>query len=46
MHAEDTPQCVPHARVVINNTDGLSLIGHSLRLQRRIEPNPEAFGQK
>ena len=46
MHAEDTPQCVPHARVVINNTDGLSLIGHSLRLQRCIEPNPRRSGRK
>ena len=28
MHTEDTLQCLPHVRIVINNTDGFLLIGH------------------
>ena len=45
MHTEDTLQCLPHVRIVINNTDGFLLIGHNAA--STIEPGqPEAPGRK
>ena len=45
MHAEDTLQCLPHVRIIIENADGFLLIGHNAA--STIEPKqPEAPGRK
>ena len=45
MHTEDTLQCLPHVRIVINNTDGFLLIGHNTA--STIEPKRlRSLGQK
>ena len=38
MHTENTFQSVSHVRIVINNTDCLPLIGHSLSPKHQAQP--------
>ena len=45
IHTEDTFQCLPHVRIIIENTDGFLRIGHNAA--STIEPGqPEARGRK
>ena len=46
MHTEDTLQCLPHVRIVINNADGSLLIGHNLQAPSIESKQPQAAGRK